>query len=422
MTTKNLDGRVQIKRDTAANWVTNNPVLLAGEFGYETDTKFLKIGDGTTAWNSLKYTFRNINYVDVTIDTSSVTSSNTLTGYSYVFSHTVQGLTGDYYAYTEITSGGYPYEFLVQTATNTLNFYFVYAPTSNFTVRVYLDRQGFRFANVEQGQSMLPITVTIEQTSHQTISVTGSVSQTYSFTSSGTIPVIETVSLAASIEADNGYEAGTLVRTTATPTWGDTVVFSASPATEAVVNPQEDLSSFTLVGTYSDEGINLNTLNYGVRQSTLKRTAVSVSGYNTLMVEIEFQTDGILAFDPVKTFEFSCQATSHNNAAWNMTYSDIAGYQDTNQVSVRCQILETWCTNGTHGSCWNEEITVGGNTVYVTKLRWMERISDITWAEWIDGKPNTNRCFFAGGVRISLLNEVNVVNYYHRFYLGNLSS
>ena len=222
------------------------------------------------------------------------------------------------------------------------------------------------------------------------------------------------------IESD-GYEAGTLARTTATPTWGDTVVFSASPATEAVVNPQEDLSSFTLVGTYSDEGINLDTLNYGVRQSALKRTAVSVSGYNTLMVEIEFQTDGILAFDPVKTFEFSCQATSHNNAAWNMTYSDIAGYQDTNQVSVRCQILETWCTNGTHGSCWNEETTVGGNTVYVTKLRWMERISDITWYEWIDGKPNSNRCFFAGGVRISLLNDVKVVNYYHRFYLGNLS-
>ena len=41
--------------DTASNWTSNNPTLLLGEFGYETDTEKLKIGDGTTAWNSLDY-------------------------------------------------------------------------------------------------------------------------------------------------------------------------------------------------------------------------------------------------------------------------------------------------------------------------------------------------------------------------------
>jgi hypothetical protein len=45
--------RVKIRRDTAANWASNNPVLHSGEFGYTTDTKVIKIGDGTTAWNAL---------------------------------------------------------------------------------------------------------------------------------------------------------------------------------------------------------------------------------------------------------------------------------------------------------------------------------------------------------------------------------
>lgn len=48
--------RIQVKRGTASSWTSNNPVLYAGEIGFETDTKKVKIGDGTTAWNSLSYT------------------------------------------------------------------------------------------------------------------------------------------------------------------------------------------------------------------------------------------------------------------------------------------------------------------------------------------------------------------------------
>lgn len=43
------------RRGTAAAWTAANPVLASGEFGYETDTKKLKMGDGSTAWNSLAY-------------------------------------------------------------------------------------------------------------------------------------------------------------------------------------------------------------------------------------------------------------------------------------------------------------------------------------------------------------------------------
>lgn len=46
---------IKLKRDTAANWTLNNPILAEGEVGVETDTKLQKTGDGVTAWNSLPY-------------------------------------------------------------------------------------------------------------------------------------------------------------------------------------------------------------------------------------------------------------------------------------------------------------------------------------------------------------------------------
>jgi len=47
--------RIQIRRDTAANWTSANPTLTQGELGLETDTGKLKAGDGSTAWTSLSY-------------------------------------------------------------------------------------------------------------------------------------------------------------------------------------------------------------------------------------------------------------------------------------------------------------------------------------------------------------------------------
>jgi hypothetical protein len=47
--------QIQIRRGTAAQWTSANPTLASGEFGYETDTGKFKIGDGSTAWNSLSY-------------------------------------------------------------------------------------------------------------------------------------------------------------------------------------------------------------------------------------------------------------------------------------------------------------------------------------------------------------------------------
>ena len=50
--------RIQLRRDTVANWTTNNPILLPGEIGVETDTLKFKIGNGSR-WNATtSYAFK----------------------------------------------------------------------------------------------------------------------------------------------------------------------------------------------------------------------------------------------------------------------------------------------------------------------------------------------------------------------------
>jgi len=52
--------RMQQRRGTAAQWTSANPVLNAGEMGWESDTNKFKIGDGTNHWADLDY-FSDIN-------------------------------------------------------------------------------------------------------------------------------------------------------------------------------------------------------------------------------------------------------------------------------------------------------------------------------------------------------------------------
>jgi hypothetical protein len=71
--------QIQLRRDTAANWTSTNPTMAQGEAGYETDTGKLKIGDGSTAWNSLAYQAA-ANIVDGTIVNADVNASAAIAG------------------------------------------------------------------------------------------------------------------------------------------------------------------------------------------------------------------------------------------------------------------------------------------------------------------------------------------------------
>jgi hypothetical protein len=46
---------IQLRRDTASGWTAENPVLKSSELAAETNTRRIKIGDGSTPWNLLPY-------------------------------------------------------------------------------------------------------------------------------------------------------------------------------------------------------------------------------------------------------------------------------------------------------------------------------------------------------------------------------
>jgi len=55
MATNTVRATLQIRHDTAANWITRNPVLAEGEYGLEQNTFLIKIGDGIRNWVNLPY-------------------------------------------------------------------------------------------------------------------------------------------------------------------------------------------------------------------------------------------------------------------------------------------------------------------------------------------------------------------------------
>jgi hypothetical protein len=57
-----ITAQIQLRRDTSANWTSNNPILLAGEMALSTDVLYsgtdqprYKIGNGVDAWLNLDY-------------------------------------------------------------------------------------------------------------------------------------------------------------------------------------------------------------------------------------------------------------------------------------------------------------------------------------------------------------------------------
>jgi len=57
-----ITAQIQLRRDTSANWTTNNPILLSGEIALSTDVLYTgtdqpryKIGNGVDTWTNLDY-------------------------------------------------------------------------------------------------------------------------------------------------------------------------------------------------------------------------------------------------------------------------------------------------------------------------------------------------------------------------------
>ena len=57
---KKVFSQIKQRSDTQNNWTVKNPILAIGEFGVDTTNKKIKIGDGSTTWNSLEYIDDNV--------------------------------------------------------------------------------------------------------------------------------------------------------------------------------------------------------------------------------------------------------------------------------------------------------------------------------------------------------------------------
>ena len=62
--------RMQQRRGTAAQWTSANPILAAGEIGFESDTNKFKLGNGSSHWADLQY------FVDASVAIDSTEMAN----------------------------------------------------------------------------------------------------------------------------------------------------------------------------------------------------------------------------------------------------------------------------------------------------------------------------------------------------------
>lgn len=85
-----LKTRIVLRHDTSWTWQDENPILLDGEIGLETDTGLMKIGDGVSYWNDIQYAYvreitdsidnarNNCTQIELTVNQSHTDALNTI--------------------------------------------------------------------------------------------------------------------------------------------------------------------------------------------------------------------------------------------------------------------------------------------------------------------------------------------------------
>ena len=65
MAEKEVNAKLRLRSDSAANWLKVNPILLGGEVGIESDTGKMKVGNGATKWRVLPYLITGMNQTEI---------------------------------------------------------------------------------------------------------------------------------------------------------------------------------------------------------------------------------------------------------------------------------------------------------------------------------------------------------------------
>lgn len=99
---------IRLRRALAADWLVSNPVLLAGELGYEQDGNKLKAGDGVTPWVQLPYVDAGQTEFDGTVESLSNVSAGAAIDKSILVYNSSSGNweAGPSTALPEVLNGG----------------------------------------------------------------------------------------------------------------------------------------------------------------------------------------------------------------------------------------------------------------------------------------------------------------------------
>ena len=97
-----MAAKIQLRRDTASVWASVNPTLALGEPGVETDTYKVKVGDGTSDWNTLPYSittqFADLNGKPTTIAGYAINDAYTKAEVDAIIESPSGNLTGSVFA------------------------------------------------------------------------------------------------------------------------------------------------------------------------------------------------------------------------------------------------------------------------------------------------------------------------------------
>ena len=112
--------KIQIRRGTTSQWSTANPILASGEMGYDTDIKRIKIGNGTTAWNSLPFEIADVQDYQITIPDTGWLQGGMLEAYKYYIDVSVSGILSSDEPILDINPAGFGSPGLFQSDPNSV--------------------------------------------------------------------------------------------------------------------------------------------------------------------------------------------------------------------------------------------------------------------------------------------------------------
>jgi hypothetical protein len=83
--------KLQFRRDTAANWESNNTILSEGELGLDTTNERFKIGNGVDGWNAIDFA-QYTTKAETFLATTTLAGSDGTTDWDEELSGTWEGL------------------------------------------------------------------------------------------------------------------------------------------------------------------------------------------------------------------------------------------------------------------------------------------------------------------------------------------